>query len=82
VWFHAETDVTTPVAICFSKRLKEVICFMSEELGHLPNEKTMSRDFEEEYVATSRPKCDEIMGAWEKLRNNELHNLFLSAKYS
>lgn len=41
----------------------------------------MSRDFEEEYEATSRPNRNEVMGAWGKLRNNELHNLFLSAKY-
>jgi len=54
---------------------------MSEELGPLPKEKTMSRDFEEECVATSRPKRDEVMGTWVKLLNNELHNLFLSTIY-
>jgi len=54
---------------------------MSEELGPVHKEETMSRDFAEEYVATSRPKRDELMEAWGKLRNNELHNLFLSAKY-
>ena len=54
---------------------------MSEKPGPLPKEKYMSRDFEEEYVATSRPKRDEVVGAWSKLRNNKLHNLFLSAKY-
>jgi hypothetical protein len=53
---------------------------MSEELGLLPKEKDMTRDFEEDCVVTSRPKRDEVMGAWGKLRNNELHNLFLSAK--
>jgi hypothetical protein len=54
---------------------------MSEKLGLLPKEKNMRREFEGEYVATSRPKRDEVKGDWRKLHGKEVHYLFSSAKY-
>jgi len=79
VWFHTETDVTTPVAICFSKRLKEFTISYERRTWAF----TQGKDYEPRlaYVATSRSKRDEVMGAWRKLRNSELHNWFLSIKY-
>lgn len=54
---------------------------MSEKRGPLPPKKNMNRNFEVECVAAVRPKRDEVMGRWAQLYNNELHSLFLSAKY-
>jgi hypothetical protein len=65
----------------FRSACKKLPVFMSEKFGFLPKEKNMSQDVEEECVATSRSKRDELMGAWGKLRNKEVHNSFLSAKY-
>jgi hypothetical protein len=54
---------------------------MSETLEPFPKEENISRDFEGKYVAISRPKREEVIGAWGKPHIKELHNLFLSAKY-
>lgn len=65
----------------FRSAWKKLPVFMSETVGSFPREVNISRDFEGEYVAISRPKCEEVIAAWGKLHIKELHNLFLSAKY-
>jgi hypothetical protein len=40
------------------------------------------RVFENRVLRTFGPKRDEVTGAWRKLHNEELHNLYFSPKYN